>query len=179
MTQAEIAAYVQSHLRNAGIDVVLSGVAAVGIYTNGEYVSMDIDLVNTQFTHRKSIEETMREIGFVPVGRHFEHPETDQIIEFPPGPLLLGNARVEEIIEIEFDTGTLRVISPTDCVKDRLAHYYHWGDRQCLAQAIMVAKNKEVDLSEIEDWSKKEGKSTEFNQLRNQFEVSSRGLRHT
>ncbi len=33
MTQAEIAAYVHSKLRKAGIEVILSGGAAVGIYT--------------------------------------------------------------------------------------------------------------------------------------------------
>ncbi len=171
MSQAEIAAYVQTQLRKANIEVVLSGGAAVGIYTNGMYVSMDIDLVNTQFAQRKTIEELMKEIGFNPVGRHFEHPETEQIIEFPPGPLLFGNARVGEIIELEFDTGILRVISPMDCVKDRLAHYYHWGDRQCLNQAIMVAQNHKIDLSEIEDWSRNEGKLTQFEEIRGKFKA--------
>jgi len=169
MSQAEIAAYVQTQLRKANIEVVLSGGAAVGIYTKGRYVSLDIDLVNTQFVQRKTIEDVMSEIGFNPVGRHFEHPETEQIIEFPPGPLLLGNARAGEINELVFDTGILRVISPTDCVKDRLAHYYYWGDRQCLNQAIMVVQYHKIDLSEIEYWSKKEGKLAEFEEIKGKF----------
>ncbi len=139
---------------------------------------MDIDLVNTQFTQRQKIEKSMGEIGFSPVGRHFEHPETGQIVEFPPGPLILGNARVEEIIEIEFVTGTLRVISPTDCVKDRLAHYYHWGDRQCLAQAVLVSENHPIYLVEIENWSKNEGKQSQFEEIRDQLEASSHGYRY-
>ena len=169
MTQAEVAAYVQNQMRKSGVEVILSGGAAVGVYTNGKYVSMDIDLVNARFAQMKILEKIMTEIGFTPVGRHFEHPETHHIIEFPPGPLLLGSARPGEIQELQFDTGVLRVISPADCVKDRLAHYYHWGDRQCLAQAILVFKNNSIDLSEIEEWSKKEGKLLEFAKIKTQM----------
>jgi hypothetical protein len=53
MSQAELAAYVHEHLRNSGLYVVLSGGAAVGIYSDGEYVSGDIDFVNAGFASRK------------------------------------------------------------------------------------------------------------------------------
>ena len=43
MTQAELAAFVQSHLRKNKIYVTLSGGAAVSIYTVNRYVSADID----------------------------------------------------------------------------------------------------------------------------------------
>jgi len=45
MTNAELAAFIQSHLRNKGIDVVLSGGACVSIYSSNRYVSMDLDLI--------------------------------------------------------------------------------------------------------------------------------------
>ena len=45
MTQAEVAAFVQSHLRKYKIYVTLSGGAAVSIYTVNRYVSADVDLV--------------------------------------------------------------------------------------------------------------------------------------
>ena len=63
-------------------------------------------------------------------------------------------------------TGSLRLLSPTDCVKDRLAHYYHWKDRQCLDQAVMVATASGVDLEEIERWSRHEGMDAEFRGIR-------------
>lgn len=47
MTQAELAAYVQSHLQTKGISVILSGGAPVAIYSENKYVSADIDLVTT------------------------------------------------------------------------------------------------------------------------------------
>lgn len=162
MNQAEIAAYVQTHLEKTGIEVVLSGGAAVGIFSDGEYVSKDIDLVNTLFENRRNLDKAMNEIGFSAIGRHYEHPDTDHIIEFPPGPLHVGDGRVTNILRIKYDTGILRVISPTDCVKDRLAHYYHWGDKQCLKQALMVSAKHKINLKEIEDWSKSEGKLEVF-----------------
>ena len=166
MSQAEIAAYVHEHLRDSGLFIVLSGGAAVGIYSNGEYVSADIDFVNAHFASRDKIEKSMKDIGFLLSGRHFEHPNSDHIVEFPPGPLQFGDGRVKNISELEFDTGVLQIISPTDCIKDRLAHYYHWGDRQCLQQAILVASKHKINLKEVQEWSKSEGKLDEFEKIK-------------
>jgi len=53
------------------------------------------------------------------------------------------------------------LLSPTDCVKDRLAAFYHWNDRQCLQQAVWVAQERAIDWKEIEWWSRREGKRKE------------------
>lgn len=169
MDQAELAAYVQDHLRTQGIRVVLSGGAAVGVYSSGKYVSKNIDLVNAQFADRKKIEQAMAEFGFLPLRQNFKHPKSDQIIKILPGPLALNGSIVEEINVIEYTTGSLHVLLPTDCVKDRLAHYYHWNDRQCLTQAILVAANQTVDLEAVEKWSEREDKLSEFNQFKDEL----------
>ncbi len=166
MTQAEVAAFVQSHLRQKGIEVVLSGGASVSIYTVGKYVSLDLDLVNVYSASRRAIRDAMGEIGFEEEGRHFKSPDTPHIVEFPPGPLTVGAEPVKEVQEIKLSTGVLRVISPTDSVKDRLAAYYHWGDQQALEQARLVAGNNEIDLHEVKRWSAAEGKSQEFDRIR-------------
>jgi len=171
MTQAELGAYVQSYLYTKGIEVVLSGGAVVAIYTSGKYVSNDLDLVNQYSVRRSVIRNAMEELGFEEVGRHFGHPETKIFVEFPPGPLTLGEQNIVSIEEREMETGTLRVISPTDCVKDRLAWYYHDGDLQCLSQALLVAKDHEVDIDEIRKWSEGEGKLDEFRRIRADLEA--------
>lgn len=170
MTQAELGAYVQSHLGAIGIDVVLSGGAVVAIYTSGKYVSPDLDLVNRYSVKRSAIKSAMEELGFQEVGRHFEHPDSEFFVEFPPGPLSLGEEYINRIDEIEKETGILRVISPTDCVKDRLAWYYHYGDRQCLSQAILVSNENRIDIDEIRKWSEREGKLEEFEKISAQLE---------
>ena len=169
MTQGELAAFVQSHLREKGIDVVLSGGAAVSIYSSNRYISLDLDLVNRYFAKRRPLRETMQEIGFQEEGRHFKHPDTQFFVEFPPGPLAVGMEPVKQVNELKFSTGMLRIISPTDCVKDRLACYYHWDDLQCLEQVVLVAQTNRVDLEEIERWSEGEGKLDEFRRIRDQL----------
>ncbi|MFH1311752.1 MAG: hypothetical protein ABIJ00_00860 [Candidatus Eisenbacteria bacterium] len=169
MTNAELAAFIESCLRKKGIDVVLSGGTCVSIYSENRYVSMDLDLVNAHFAKRSEISAVMREIGFREEGRHFTHPETDFFVEFPAGPLAVGEEPVKEVHEITLDTGTLKIISPTDCVKNRLAAYYYWNDAQCLEQASLVAQARKIDLAEVERWSEVEGKLDEFRQIKDRL----------
>lgn len=162
MTQIEIAAYVQTNLETQKIHVTLSGGAATGYYSRNQYVSADIDLVNEFSVNRKRIVEAMSRIGFTEIGRHFVHPESVFVVEFPPGPLSVGVEPVKSVEDIELDTGVLHIISATDCVKDRLAAFYHWGDEQCLHQARLVNQHALVDLTEVKRWSVNEGKEKEF-----------------
>jgi hypothetical protein len=99
MPCAELAAFIESCLREKGIDVVLTGGACVSIYSDGKYVSMDLDLVNTLFAKKREIREVMQAIGFWEEGRHFTHPDTDLFVEFLAGPLAVGEEPVREVHE--------------------------------------------------------------------------------
>ena len=166
MTLGELAAHICSHLENKGINVTLSGGACVSIYSENKYQSYDLDFIEQSFVKRSQLKEALKEIGFEEKGRHYTNPDTDFYVEFPPGPLSIGDEPVKEIETIEFSTGKLRLISATDCVKDRLAGYYHWGDLQCLEQAVLVSHDRNVNLKEIERWSRKEGKLSEFKKIK-------------
>jgi hypothetical protein len=107
MTQAELAAYVQSHLRKNKINVTLSGGAAVSIYTVNKYVSADVDLVEDAYEDREKITAAMEVIGFYEKNRYFIHPDTQYIIEFPSGPLSVGGEPIKNIREIKYSTGIL------------------------------------------------------------------------
>src|SRR3990172_1841168 len=107
----------------------------------------------------------MEKMGFQEQGRYFVSPETQFFVEFPNGPLSVGEEPVKEVSEFKLETGTLRVVSATDCVKDRLCAFYFWNDQQGLAQAVLVAKSQNVDLKEIRRWSKAEGKEREYETL--------------
>ena len=169
MSQIELAAYIQSSLLDAGIDVVLSGGSAVSFYSSDQYVSKDLDLINAHFAKRREIRLNMERIGFREKGRYFTHDESAYLVEFPEGPLAVGEEPVKEIFSFELATGTLRVLSPTDCVKDRLCAYYFWNDRQGLAQAVLVAKSQQVDLKELKRWSKAQRKTGEFDIFEDQL----------
>jgi hypothetical protein len=86
MSQAEIGAYVHSHLRRQGIDVVLSGGAAVGIHTAGKYVSKDLDFVRGYAAGTRAIATAMKEIGFEETqGRYFKTEKHNTSLNSPQG----------------------------------------------------------------------------------------------
>ena len=170
MTRLELAAYIATECHRRKIDVVLSGGSCVSIYSREKYVSMDLDFVNAGFTKFARICETMELLGFSEENRYFRHADTDLLVEFPPGPLGVGEEPVKQIDEITTDTGVVRIISPTDCVKDRLVWYYHDNDTECLEQAVLVATGNDVDLEEIERWSGVEGRREEFGAIKYRLE---------
>jgi hypothetical protein len=169
MAQGELAAYIQSHLRGKGIEVVLTGGSAVSIYSQGKYVSKNLDFVVEGIARRPKIREAMEKLGFQQVGRHFEHPEAAFLVEFPGGPLSVGKQHVGRIETLEYETGPLRIISPSDCVKDRLATYFYWDDRQSLKQALLVSQDHTINLEEIASWSRQEGMLDAFKKIEDQL----------
>lgn len=73
----------------------------------------------------------------------------------------------EPIIEFEdhkTKLGHITMLTATDCIKDRLASYYHWDDKQALEQALLVfnAKANSINLKDIKKWSKQEGYSEKY-----------------
>ena len=69
----------------------------------------------------------LRPLGFtLAKDRHrFTQPGTALFLEFPAGPLEFGDRIVhhEDIPRLDTPRGPLRVITPTQCVMDRLAAY--------------------------------------------------------
>jgi hypothetical protein len=173
MNSGELAAFVCSHLDRYGIRVALSGGAVVSIYASGNYVSKDLDFIDLLQTTRQKLKKVLKEIGFEEKSRYFVSKETEFFIEFPSGPLAVGNEPVEKLAELQFETGKLRLLSPTDCVKDRLSAFFHWGDRQCLQQAVWVAQMKPIDWVEIERWSRQEGAEEKFVEFRAELQDNS------
>jgi hypothetical protein len=170
MTLCELAAYVCSHLDSRGIHVILSGGGCVAIYTSDRYTSMDLDFIDRLYTTRRQLKAALAEIGFNEKDRYFIHPDTQFFLEFPSGPLAVGNEPVAMIEVLHLETGTLRLLSPSDCVKDRLSAFYHWNDRQCLQQAVWVALERNIDWDEIERWSRQEGEMEKFALFRKKWE---------
>jgi hypothetical protein len=166
MKQGELAAYIDTHLRENSINVVLSGGAAVAVYSDHQYVSKDLDFIGRFDIDHKRVENVMKEIGFVKVAKFYYHPQTPYFVEFISGPATVGQDPIGKIEEIRLVTGVLRIISPTDSVKDRLASYYHFKDRQGLEQAVMISKAHAIDLKSVESWSIREGEKEKFEEYK-------------
>lgn len=171
MNLGELAAFIDTHLREKGISVVLSGGASVAIYSNHKYVSKDLDFIGRYSIDHKKVESAMLEIGFERQGRYYHHPNTSYFAEFISGPPTVGQDPISEVCEIELGTGIVRVISPTDSVKDRLAAYYHWGDNQSLEQALLISGLNDIDIENVELWSIREGKKNEFGEYKRRLKA--------
>ena len=160
-TEQSAAAVCQA-LADAGITVTLTGGACVAIWTEGLYVSDDLDFVEEGPVPRRQVRTILSALGFRETKRHFTHPGTTLFVEFPNGPLMVGDERVTRAAERETPVGRLRLLTPTDCVKDRLAAYFHWNDAQALEQAVLVATAQAVDLDDIARWSQAEGEARKY-----------------
>jgi hypothetical protein len=175
MTEEELAAFVEEHLRQRGIRTVLSGGSCVTIYAARAYVSGDLDLVLETYAKPKAVSVALAELGFRQEGRVYRHTDAALVMDILPPPLAVGNEPVREIVEMPVSTGILRIISPTDCVKDRLAAYYYHHDRQCLEQARLVVASNNVDLIEIEAWSAREGRAAVLASVRERLLAAKKG----
>ena len=154
-TIEDVAAIVSQQLTDAGISAVLSGGAVVSIYTENEYESKDLDFVTGE--QIKTIAKALGEIGFEKsAGRHFNHPDTEIYVEFPSAPLAIGEEVITAWDKRKTKNGTIQILTPTQCVMDRLAAYIHWNDPQSLDQAGMVAKKQKVNLAKIKSWAEAE-----------------------
>jgi len=168
----DLAITISDYLRKAGIETVLSGGACVSIYTQNKYISYDLDFVLISSEREKDVKNLLLKIGFFPENRYFRHPDTEYFLDFVPAPLSVGSEPVKEIKTIKKGSRTLKLLSPTDCVKDRLAAFYHWQDRQALDQAVLVCRDNSVNIKEVERWSKVEGMSSYFDKIRGKLESS-------
>lgn len=160
MSLQDFAITVAQALKEKNIDVILTGGAVVSIYSEGKYVSKDADFLSE--TDYQTIKKAMFDLGFKSLGKDFYHDDCSFAAEFPGYELVIGDEPMKPEGKIKSGNFTLRLLSPTQCVMDRLAAFYHWKDRQSLQQAIMVAKNHPVKLKAIEAWSKKEGMSDRY-----------------
>lgn len=160
--------YVAWHLEGAGVRPVLVGGAVVSIYTSGLYRSGDLDLVPDDF-QRGEIDEILRGLGFLPTkSRYYKHPECGHLfLEFPKGPVEIGEEHPITPDEVEVEGRRLRILSPTDSVKDRLAGYIHWKSRANFEQALLICRSQgdRVDLGNVERWCAGEGGDTAYREL--------------
>jgi hypothetical protein len=108
----------------------------------------------------------MSAIGFKKsAGRHYIHPKCNKFVEFCAGPAGIGDD-----IKIKPDSRivngqTLFLYSPTDCIRDRLASYIHFKARDCLDQAVLVAKKFPFDQKKVKEWCASEGFPQAFDDL--------------
>lgn len=147
----ELAGYISEELRKRGIDTILVGGACVTIYSENRYQSHDLDYVT--YEDMRKIKKALLELGFTEKTRYFQHEGCQWFVEFVSPPVAIGNEYIRDFNRLETCFGVIKLLHPVDSVKDRLASFYHWNDRQGLEQAINICLEQDIDLAEVEKWS--------------------------
>jgi len=164
-TLAQVAACVARALSRARIRAVLTGGACATLYSKGAYQSSDLDFILQSAVTRQELDDVMKSIGFRRNGNHYVHSRTAFFVEFPVGPLGIGeDIDIRPVVRRIGGIG-VRLLSPTDSCRDRLAAFYYWNDLQSLSTAIQIASRSNVDLKVVRAWSRCEGASSKFSEF--------------
>ena len=123
------------------MSAVLTGGSAAALYAPQAYMSHDADFVLEADDPLDNVAIALEPIGFVRDGksRIFVHPTSPFTVDFPKGPLAVGGEYVHETHVIKRRGTRLHVLTRTDCIRDRLAHFYFWSDYTALNAAVAVA----------------------------------------
>ncbi|HVR47324.1 MAG TPA: hypothetical protein VMT95_11915 [Candidatus Binatia bacterium] len=148
-------------LQRAGTIAVLTGGSAATYYAPEAYQSGDADFVITFQSDPAGAGAAVRSLGYRDMGGTYRHDRNVFTLEFPPGPLAVGDDLIRSYETVTRGQEILYVLSRTDCVRDRLASFYFFADRSALAAAVAVAA-RPVDLALIERWSDREGHASRF-----------------
>jgi hypothetical protein len=153
----DLAAILAEHLKSHGIEVVLVGGLAVEIYTANLYLTKDIDMVNVNYQKPSRLYDVMAELGFYRRGRIYIHDTTDISVEFPTGPLAVAGHRITRTTIANTPKGAIPILYVEDVVKDRIAAYIHWRDKQSLIQAVSILLQHNLLLNEFKFFCLEEG----------------------
>lgn len=174
VTLEELAFIVCTTLEQNGILAVLTGGGAATVYAPNTNQSSDIDFVlSYSSTVPHSSPQPLLDLGFVQEGDHYKHDQTPFTIDFPSGPLAIGNELVHQWETLRRGELLLHLLSPTDCVRDRLAWFYFYDDQSALTQALAVAQSQPIDQDAVEKWSRAENELTKFEVFKTRLSHSS------
>jgi hypothetical protein len=154
----ELAAYVCQKLDDKNYRAVLSGGCCMEIYTKQFYSSFDLDFVMTSSFKEKDIADIMKELGFKEDGKYFVIENSKFFIEIINGPVALGDQFIKDFARQDFKLGTLKLLTATDSIKDRLCACVFHGDNKCFEHALAIGHLNEIDEDELKRWSLKEDK---------------------
>ena len=166
----ELAFIVCTALDSQGTTAVLTGGGAATIYSIEAYESRDLDFI-LSFSGSRD-DQALKKIGFNLRGSTYDHPQTVFTLDFPPGPITIGEDVIYKWDTLREGDMLLHILKPTDSVLDRFVAYVHWKDRTSLDSAALVAKaiQERLDWSRIEGWCEAEGVTWAISDLRNAIE---------
>jgi hypothetical protein len=171
----EVAAAVAGALGKAGIRAVLSGGGCASLYTGGLYQSEDLDFILQSASRQSHLDQAMAQAGFSRRDAQYFHERSPYYVEFPRGPLSVGDDYRIEPVELTIRSVPVLALSATDACRDRLAAFLHWRDQQSLKTAVWIALRNRINLDKIRSWCESEGSPEGFDEFSRAVTVTRRG----
>ena len=161
----ETAAAVFGRLSANGHDPMLCGQSCAAIYGGSGIKAGGIEIAIREFS-LGPVGKLMSELGFAhKEARTFSCDVSPFEVTLLAAPLMIGDDSVSGSRTIKTKMGPLKLVTPTDCVRQRLSKFYRWGDRAALSDAVQVAKRQAVDMELIARWSEWEWATDRFQEF--------------
>lgn len=154
-------------LEQFGVTAVLTGGSAATVYAPDVYQSRDADFIAYVVRRATDFRAAIAALGFTEQGGTYFHPAVPTTLDFPGEDIRIGSELVERYATMKEAGFVLHILTPTDCVRDRLASFFWYRDRSALAAArgVAQARPSDVDLAEIKDWAARHGEAGNFQEF--------------
>lgn len=128
-------------------------------------------ILSLNFVGDNPSNEPLTALGFVEKGQTYVHQSTTFTLEFPTGPLAIGSELIHKWDTLRKGDQLLHILTPTDCVRNRLAWFLFNDHYSGLEQALAVANLHPIDILKIENWCAAEGESKKFHMFQHRLHL--------
>lgn len=158
----EVAAVIAAKLAENGHEAVLTGKSCAAFYCGNASDINSIEFAIRRF-EPESVFKVMSAMGFYPRDDHtFASKKIAYEVVLFPMPIAIGDDVANEVGVVRTKKGPLKVLTPTDCLRQRLSIYYRWGEELAFAQAVKIARSHKVDMDLVRRWSDWEWANEKF-----------------
>lgn len=147
--------FLAEKLRDAGADVILVGGEAIEVYTGGQFVTADIDIV---VTNKALTEKLLNALGFAKESGIWFNKDLNIIVQVTDEPYSGDISKVRRFEIKEFE---LKVAAPEDLIINRLYSAKIWrsNPQRDLEQAATLLKifAGSIDYDYLDGLAKRDG----------------------
>jgi len=147
-----------------GVAPIIVGGMAVEVYTRGEYVTADIDMV---YVDHGLADQILNDMGFIREGRYWYHSGLEVAVEIPSDILAGDIDKVNTLYTSRNRRSFVRVIGLEDLLIDRLNAYKHWNsvaDGEWAERLYAIHKDR-LDIPYLKKCAQRERVAEEVEQL--------------
>ena len=92
-------------------------------------------------------------------------------MDFSSPPIDIGNKNDPEIREDQYDGKLIRILTPTECIKDRLHKAFHWKDELALKASLEVALSRPFSIGKVKKFWADNNIMPKFHEFETQFKA--------